>query len=64
MLNAGIGEKQISAILAKINLPGLSRTTSKVREWEIWPAIETVAESSCDRAIRDEIKMTAAVEMM
>ncbi|WAR10616.1 hypothetical protein MAR_035692, partial [Mya arenaria] len=56
MINAGVGESQISAIFAELNLPGISKTALKAREREIGPSIESVAEISCTTAIQQEMK--------
>ncbi|WAR05481.1 hypothetical protein MAR_020850 [Mya arenaria] len=64
MINAGVGESQISAIFAELNLPGISKTALKAREREIGPSIESVAEISCTTAIQQEMKLLQAVNNM
>ncbi|XP_052780707.1 uncharacterized protein LOC128217545 [Mya arenaria] len=64
MINAGVGESQISAIFAELNLPGISKTALKAREREIGPSIESVAEISCTTAIQQEMKLLQEVNNM
>ena len=64
MINAGVGESQLSMILAELNLPGISRKTLKAREREIGQSMETVAETSCNNAIDEEIEMIASMNSM
>ncbi|WAR14700.1 hypothetical protein MAR_004805 [Mya arenaria] len=64
MINAGVGESQISAIFAELNLPGISKTALKARSREIGPSIECVAEISCTTAIQQEMKLLQAVNNM
>ncbi|WAR14194.1 DPO3-like protein [Mya arenaria] len=64
MINAGVGESQISAIFAELNLPGISKTALKAREREIGPSIESVAEIACTTAIQQEMKLLQEVNNM
>ncbi|WAQ97719.1 hypothetical protein MAR_022092 [Mya arenaria] len=64
MINLGVGESQISAIFAELNLPGISKTALKAHEREIGPSIESVAEISCTTAIQQEMMLLQAVNSM
>ena len=56
MINAGVGESQITTILETLNIIPPSSKTLKSREREIGPAIEEAAEDSCNQVVEDEIK--------
>jgi hypothetical protein len=56
MLNAGVGEQQVNNILAELNLPCISHKTLKAREREIGETICTTADTSCDKAVHEEIE--------
>jgi hypothetical protein len=54
MLNAGVGETQISNILTELNISQPSATTIKKREREIGSTIEKVDQQSCSDVLTEE----------
>jgi hypothetical protein len=58
MVNAGIGETQITNIFATLNIPSPHHSTLKKREREIGDTFEKNASESCDNAISEEIQAT------
>lgn len=55
MIDAGIGESQMSNVLVELNIPSLHHKSLKEREREIGSTIESVAERSCEKAIHEEL---------
>ena len=58
-MNAGMGFTQARTLLASMNIPGISQSAFKVREWEAGPATEKVAKDSCDAALDMEKSLCA-----
>ncbi|XP_068757667.1 uncharacterized protein [Montipora capricornis] len=54
MLHAGMGPTHVNALLSSLNIPTLCVTTLKAREREIGPAIENIANKSCDLEMEEE----------
>ena len=54
MVHAGMGASSLNRYFASINLPPLSITTTKNREREFGPKIESLAKSSCEESIITE----------
>ena len=54
MLHAGIGPNHVNALLTSMNVPAVSENTLKAREREIGPVIESIAKSSCLKALETE----------
>ena len=54
MLHAGIGPTHVNAILTSMNVPAVSESTLRSREWEVGPVIENVGKISCLEALERE----------
>lgn len=57
MIDAGIGETQLSSIMSGIGIPVPSQTTLKEYENIVGKAIEDEAQDSCRRSLEIEKKM-------
>ena len=58
MLHVGMGETHLNEWLSVMNVPPLARLTVKMREQEVGPSIEAVAEETCQRAMQAEMSAT------
>ena len=47
----------MNSILAEMNVPPIHHTTLKEREREAGQAVEEVAQTSCQKAIAEELEM-------
>ena len=54
MLHAEIGPTHVNALLTSMNVPAVLENTLKAREREIGPVIESIAKSSCLKALETE----------
>ena len=54
MIHAGIGVTHVNAFLTTLNIPPVSANMMRRRSDEAGPAIENIAQSSCDSAINAE----------
>ena len=59
MLHSGCSVSSLTNWLASVNIPAPSENMWKRREREIGPTLEAVAEESCDKALQEEIHLTA-----
>lgn len=62
MIVAGIKPDQLHTFLTALNIPALPPTLVKRHERLVGPAIETVAENSCQNSIKLEKAMTIATK--
>lgn len=54
MLHAGLGATHVNTLLSSLNIPSVCKCTLKEREREIGPAIENIANQSCELGMEDE----------
>lgn len=62
MLDAGIGVRQINTILTALNLPAVNHSLIKWCERFVGPLVESVAQTSCNEALKLEKKLTVSNE--
>ena len=62
MLHAGMGATHVNALLSSLNIPRVHGDTLKAREREIGPAIEDIANTSCERMLEEEKKQWGSTE--
>ena len=58
MLHAGLSQTAVQRFLATLQIPPPARTTLKIREREVGPAFERVAEKTCQNALQVESILT------
>ena len=58
MQHTRIGYNQIKGILAKLNIPQISKTLLNARQKEVGACMEAVAESSIQEALAEEVSAT------
>ena len=51
-----MGATHVNALLSSLNIPPVHGDTLKAREREIGPAIEDIANTSCERMLEEEKK--------
>lgn len=56
--HTGVGYTQINGILAELNIPPISKTLLYTRQEEVGQAIESVASSSINDALQEEVEAT------
>ena len=63
MLHAGMGATHVNALLSSLNIPPVNGDTLKAREREIiGPAIEDIANTSCECMLEEEKKQWGRTE--
>ena len=60
MLHAGLGSTHVNRFLSTINIPAPCHKTSKKREREVGPLIESAAKRSCGRTRLEEHAVSSA----
>jgi len=61
-LDGGFGATHMNAFLSSLNIPVVKADTFKRYERVVGPAMEKVAEGSCQEAIQEEKTLTLAKE--
>lgn len=56
--HTGVGYTQINGILAELNIPPISKTLLYTRQEEVGQATESVASSSINDALQEEVEAT------
>ena len=54
MLHAGLGHRNMVSFLSTVEVRGLHHSSLKSQERHIGPHLQTLAEQSCERALREE----------
>ena len=57
MKDAGLGEKQVNALLSALNIPLIPPKTIKRRERELVPHLGKMAEETCRKSLEEEFSM-------
>ena len=57
MLHTGLGTTAINALLACLNIPGISTKSLKAREREVGRKIEEIANKSCEEYAAKEMEL-------
>lgn len=57
MLHTGLGTTSVNALLACLNIPGISPKSLKAREREVGRKIEDIAKKSCEEYAAKEIEL-------
>ncbi|XP_055999332.1 uncharacterized protein LOC125677071 [Ostrea edulis] len=59
MVNGGYGTTHVNALLAALNIPGITDKSLKKREREVGEHLEEMAGQSCNEILQEEMKLTA-----
>ncbi|XP_062603151.1 uncharacterized protein LOC134264915 [Saccostrea cucullata] len=57
MLNGGYGITHVNALLAALNIPGITNKSLKSREREVGKHLEEMAGQSCNEVLQEEMKL-------
>jgi hypothetical protein len=57
MMHSGIAHTQMTGFMASLEIEGLHHTTTKKREKEVEPHLQSVAKESCRKALAYEINL-------
>lgn len=63
MYDAGMGEAHVNTLLSELDVPIVSPTTLKHYERVVGPAIEAIADQSCEEALIEEIALSSDKEV-
>lgn len=55
MINGGFGETHLNALLAVLNIPGISKRRLKEREREVGDSLSKMADESCLKNLIEEV---------
>ena len=55
MINGGFGETHLNALLAVLNIPGISKRGLKEREREVGNTLSKMADESCQKNLLEEV---------
>ncbi|XP_061175979.1 uncharacterized protein LOC133184928 [Saccostrea echinata] len=58
MLNGGYGITHVNALLAALNIPGITNRSLKSREREVGEHLEEMAGQSCNKVLQEEMKLS------
>ena len=55
MINGGFGETHLNALLAVLNIPGISKRGLKEKEREVGNNLSKMADESCQKNLLEEV---------